>query len=90
MTQTERNYAQIEKEMLAIFCGYEKFDQFIYGHKITVETDHKPLVSISQKPTPAHFNTHGASVRSMWLPSRKIFFAGADPEVNLSGFSRDI
>ena len=50
MTQTERNYAQIEKEMLAIVCGCEKFDQFIYGHKITVETDHKPLVSISQKP----------------------------------------
>ena len=50
MTQTERKYAQIEKEMLAIVCGCEKFDQFIYGHKITIETDHKPLVSISQKP----------------------------------------
>ena len=50
MTQTERRYAQIEKEMLAIVCGCEKFDQFIYGHHITVETDHKPLVSISQKP----------------------------------------
>lgn len=50
MTQTERKYAQIEKEMLAIVCGCEKFDQFIYGHRITVETDHKPLVSISQKP----------------------------------------
>ena len=41
MTQTERRYAQIEKEMLAIVCGCEKFDQFIYGHHITVETDHK-------------------------------------------------
>ena len=50
MTQTERKYAQIEKEMLAIVCGCENFDQFIYGHKITIETDHKPLVSISQKP----------------------------------------
>ena len=50
MTQTERKYAQIEKDMLAIVCGCEKFDQFIYGHKITIETDHKPLVSISQKP----------------------------------------
>lgn len=36
--------------MLAIVCGCEKFDQFVYGHKVTVETDHKPLVSISQKP----------------------------------------
>ena len=50
MTQTERKYARIEKEMLAIVSGCEKFDQFFYGHKITVETDHKPLVSISQKP----------------------------------------
>jgi len=50
MAQTERKYAQIEKELLAIVCGCEKFDQYIYGHKVTVETDHKPSVSISQKP----------------------------------------
>jgi len=50
MTQTERQYAQIEKEMLAIVSGCKKFDQYIYGHKVTIETDHKPLVSISQKP----------------------------------------
>ena len=36
--------------MLAIVCGCEKFNQYIYGNKVTVETDHKPLVSISQKP----------------------------------------
>ena len=34
---------------MAIVCGCEKFDQYLYGHKVTVETDHKPLVSISQK-----------------------------------------
>ena len=50
LTQTERNYAQIEKEMLAIVCACEKFDQFVYGQKVTVETDHKPLVSIALKP----------------------------------------
>ena len=38
-----KKYAQIEKEMLAIVCGYEKFDQYVYGHKVTVENDHKPL-----------------------------------------------
>ena len=30
--------------------GYEKFDQYIYGRKVFVETDHKPLVSITKKP----------------------------------------
>ena len=38
-----KKYAQIEKEMLAIVCGYEKFDQYVYGHKVTVENNHKPL-----------------------------------------------
>ena len=50
LTQTERNYDQIVKEMLAIICGCEKFDQFVYGRKVTVETDHKPSVSIALKP----------------------------------------
>ena len=48
LTLAEKKNAQIEKEeVLAIVCGCEKFDQYLYGHKITVETDHKPLVSIS-------------------------------------------
>ena len=51
LTLVEKKYAQIEKEMLAIVCGCEKFDQYIYRNKVTVETDHKPLVSISQKPS---------------------------------------
>ena len=50
LTLAEKKYVQIEKEMLAIVCGCEKFDQYVYGHRVTIETDHKPLVSISQKP----------------------------------------
>ena len=50
LTQAEKKYAQIEKEMLAIVCGCENFDQYVYGYRVTIETDHKPLVSISQKP----------------------------------------
>ena len=47
LTSAEQNYTQIEKEMLANIVGYEKFDQYIYGRKAFVETDHKPLVSIT-------------------------------------------
>ena len=51
LTQTEQNYAQIEKEMLAITFGCERFHEYIYGKKsVTVNTDHKPLEFILQKP----------------------------------------
>ena len=51
MTPTEQNYAQIEKELLAIIFGMERFNSYLYAypHKITVETDHKPLISINRK-----------------------------------------
>ena len=46
LSETEQNYAQIEKEMLAILFGTEQFEQNVYGRKVKVETDHKPLESI--------------------------------------------
>lgn len=51
MTKTERNYAQIEKETLAICAAFAKWDQYLYGHpNITVHTDHQPLETIFKKP----------------------------------------
>ena len=50
LTETETRYAQIEKEMLAIVFSLEKFDQYTYGQKVTVHSDHKPLESILKKP----------------------------------------
>lgn len=46
MSETERRYAQIEKEALAITWACEKFSCYILGKKIQIETDHKPLVSL--------------------------------------------
>lgn len=42
-------YAQIEKEALVFVFACEKFHQFVYGRRILVETDHRPLISIAQK-----------------------------------------
>ena len=49
MTETEVNYAQIEKELLAILFGVERFEQCVYGRRVEIETDHKPLESIFKK-----------------------------------------
>jgi len=49
LTPTEVQYAQIEKELLAIVFGMEKFKTYLYGRKVLVETDHKPLEAIFKK-----------------------------------------
>lgn len=51
LSAAEKNYAQIEKELLAIVFGCCRFDQLIVGNpKVKVRTDHKPLISIFNKP----------------------------------------
>ncbi|XP_063629211.1 uncharacterized protein K02A2.6-like [Cydia splendana] len=54
MNVHERNYGQIDKEAAAIVFGLKKFHQFISGRKITIRTDHKPLLGLFEpkKPIP--------------------------------------
>ena len=49
LTETEKRYAQIEKELLALFYACTKFDQYIFGRHVNAETDHQPLVTIMKK-----------------------------------------
>ena len=50
LTDAETRYAQIEKELLAVVFALERFNQYIYGKQVEVESDHKPLEIIVKKP----------------------------------------
>ena len=49
LIETERQYANIEREMLAAVFGAERFHTYIYGRSFMIKSDHKPLESISRK-----------------------------------------
>ena len=49
LTTAGSNYANIERELLAVVYGCERFHNYIFGHPITVESDHKPLSAIHVK-----------------------------------------
>eukprot|EP00118_Oscarella_pearsei_P024008 m.295954 g.295954 ORF g.295954 m.295954 type:complete len:135 (+) comp40761_c0_seq6:1654-2058(+) len=45
LTNAERNYSQIEKELLAIVFACDRLDQYLFARpNVNVESDHKPLV----------------------------------------------
>ena len=46
LSDTEKRYAQIEKEALAVTWACSKFSNYILGRPFLIETDHKPLVPI--------------------------------------------
>ncbi|KII72917.1 Transposon Tf2-6 polyprotein [Thelohanellus kitauei] len=54
LNQSQRNYAQIHREALAIIYALGKFHQFLYGREFIIVTDHKPLLSLfgMNRPTP--------------------------------------
>ena len=49
LTDTETRYSIMEKEMLAIVFALEKWHQFTYGRPVIVQSDHKPLETITKK-----------------------------------------
>ena len=80
LTETDCHYANIEREMLAVIFRAERFKTYVYGRSFTIESDHKPLESISQKnlaDTPAqlqHMLLHlqGYDYIICYCPSKKM------------------
>ena len=50
LTSAERDYANIERELLAVVFACERLHVYTFGRKVTIHTDHKPLASIITKP----------------------------------------
>ena len=64
LTDTEKRYANIVREMLAVVVACEKFHSYLFGKRFLVESDHKPLEVIHLKnlaapppPPPPHPTT---------------------------------
>lgn len=46
LSETAQRYAQEEKEALGLTWGCERFRDFLIGRYFSLETDHKPLISL--------------------------------------------
>ena len=82
---TETCYANIERELLAMIYGCEKFHTYLYGRTFIVEMDHKPLEIISLKNlivAPVHLQRMLLCLQQydlviMYQPGREMLLADA-------------
>lgn len=69
LSDCECQYAQIEKELLAVTFAFTKFHNFVYGHnEVTCFTDHSPLTSIVKKDISKIQNNRLRRLRLKLLP----------------------
>ena len=54
LNPAESRYAHLDKEGLAIVYGVKTFHQYLFGHMLVINSDHKPLLHIfdESKPIP--------------------------------------
>ena len=65
MTDTERRYAQVEREALAVTWACEKFADYITGlTDLTLETDHKPLLALLKTKKSGRFAAQDPKVQN--------------------------
>ena len=67
----------IERELLGVVGGLEKFHYFTFGCPVKVLTDHKPLISITKKGlvnAPPRLQ-HNYNAELMWIPGKDMIFS---------------
>ena len=83
LSQAEQRYSQIEKELLN-----QDNHQYVYGRKVFLYTDQKPLVSISRKPLASapkrllRLQQYDAEIR--YRPGREMYLADTQSSANQS------
>lgn len=91
MNNTERNYAQIEREALGIVFGVCKFHQYLHGRKFILLTDHCPLTSIFGPHTEIQSLAASRMQRWVWLLSARTYaiqYRKSELHFNADGLSR--
>ena len=53
LNKAERNYPTIERELLAIKWGIERFHPYLFLKKFFIKTDHRPLTYLTKNPKPS-------------------------------------
>ena len=52
LTKAEKNYSQLEKEGLACVFGIRRFHSYLFGHRLELITDRKPLLGLLKEDHP--------------------------------------
>ena len=75
MTSAEQNYAQIEKELLAVVFACERFHQYTYGRDITVQTEaitNKPLACAPPRLQRMLLRLQRYNAKVVYVPGKQI------------------
>ena len=52
LSESEKNYSQLEKEALACVFGVRRFHSYLFGHHFELYTDHQPLLALLNEHRP--------------------------------------
>ena len=93
LTSAETWYTRIERDMLGILCGVEKFQHYCFTHEISMITDRKLLVAIFKKDVASQshrlqrilLQIHQHNIRILYQPGPQQFITDWPSSHNYKG-----